>query len=128
METGSIETAQMREAAHAWRPEAAGVHEGSLDGATLTGEAARRHLSIRIGLWLDEAGSVKQARWRSADDPILHAYAEAVCLLVESGANPFLIDGDALMAAVAAPCAGDRPNLVLYALRAALLLWQGGRD
>ncbi len=97
---------------------------GSLHGATLTGEASRRQLSIRIGLWLDEAGWVRQARWRPVEDPTLCGYAEAACELLESGADPARLDGEALRHAVPGPLAGhgDRADLVACALQAALLL------
>jgi len=124
METEPVGTAQLGDLVPAWRLERT-VHEGSLDGATLTGEAARHPHAIRIGLWLDEAGVVKQARWR-ADDTVLGAYAEAACHLVESGVSPFLLRGDALRAAVAqAPGSDHHSELVVCALGSALLLWAG---
>ena len=124
METRAVVTPQASEAVHAWHPERAATHEGSLDGATLTGEVARLQIAVRIGLWLDEKGAVRQARWRCADDRDLGAYAEAACTLLESGASPFVLEGEALRVAVAdAPLGDDRPALVVGALRSALLLW-----
>ena len=95
---------------------------GSLHGATLTGEAARRQISIRIGLWLDESGWVRQARWRAVEDPALRGYAEVACKLLESGADPGRLDGETLRHAAPGPLAGDRADLVACALHAALLL------
>jgi hypothetical protein len=98
-------------------------HHGPFLGSTQTGEAARRHLSVRIGLWLDEAGWVRQARWRAVDDPALRALAEAACSLLESGANPLQLDGDSLRTAAAQPPhADDRADLVCAAIHAALLV------
>ncbi|HET9594523.1 MAG TPA: hypothetical protein VFP65_03030 [Anaeromyxobacteraceae bacterium] len=96
-------------------------HAGLLQGATLTGEAARRHLSVRIGLWLDEAGWVRQARWRAVDDSSLREYAEAACSLLESGADPVALDAEALRSAVEGGHA-DRAELVASALHAALVV------
>jgi hypothetical protein len=98
-------------------------HAGLLHGATLTGEAARRQLSVRVGLWLDESGWVRQARWRAVDDAALRAYAEAACSLLESGADPRALDGDALRSATADALADlDRADLVASAIHAAVLL------
>jgi hypothetical protein len=94
---------------------------GALHGATATGEAARRHLSVRVGLWLDEAGWVRQARWRAADDAPLRAVAEAACSLIESGADPHALDEDALVSAAALQAGDDRAALVAAAIAAALL-------
>ena len=124
METRAVVTPQASEAVHAWHPERAATHEGSLDGATLTGEVARGQVAIRIGLWLDEKGTVRQTRWRCKDDPDLGAYAETACRLVEAGTSPLSLEGEALKGAVArAPLGDDRPALVVAALRSALLLW-----
>ena len=124
METRAVVTPQVSEAVHAWHPERAATHEGSLDGATLTGEVARGQIAIRIGLWLDEKGAVRQARWRCKDDPELGAYAENACSIVEAGASPITLDAKALRGAVpSAPLGDDRPELVVSALRSALLLW-----
>lgn len=59
-------------------------HAGALHGATVTGEAGRPHLAVRVGLWLDAAGNVRQARWRASDDPGLRAAAEAACAQLEA--------------------------------------------
>jgi hypothetical protein len=100
------------------------AHAGVLDGATLTGEAARRQASIRIGLWLDESGWVRRARWRSAGDPALCAYAETACALVESGVDPLAVDSAALRNALAGAGSAhdDYADLVASALHAAMLL------
>ncbi len=97
-------------------------HAALLHGAALTGEAARRNLSVRVGLWLDEAGGVRQARWRAADDAALRDYAEAACSLLESGADPLALDGEALRHAVAGAVHGDRADLVASAIHAALVV------
>ncbi len=60
-------------------------HAGFLEGATATGEASRHPLSVRIGVWLDDRGAVRKARWRAVRDPVLRACAEAGCALLESG-------------------------------------------
>ncbi|HEX9289436.1 MAG TPA: hypothetical protein VF904_07935 [Anaeromyxobacteraceae bacterium] len=100
------------------------AHQAALlHGATTTGEAARRQLSVRVGLWLDETGWVRQARWRAVDDAALRAYAEAACSLLESGADPRALDGDALRAATADTLPDrDRADLVASAIHAALVL------
>lgn len=60
-------------------------HAGSLQGATATGEAARPHRAVRIGVWLDEAGAVRKARWcASSDDAGLRSAAEAACARLEA--------------------------------------------
>jgi hypothetical protein len=100
-------------------------HAGLLHGATLTGEAARRHLSVRVGLWLDEAGWVRQARWKAEDDAALRACAEVACSLLESGADPQALDGDALLGALPSGGHADRADLVAAAIQAALVV--GGR-
>ncbi len=97
-------------------------HARILQGATLTGEAARQALSIRIGLWLDDSGRVRQARWRASDDGALRACAEAACSLLESGGDPLRLDAGDLSAAGSAASAGDGPELVLSAVRAAALV------
>jgi hypothetical protein len=128
MDLQPAETRQA-EAAPAW-PRTAALsqvhHAGLLQGATLTGEAARRHLSVRIGLWLDEAGWVRQARWRAVDDSALREYAEAACSLLESGADPGALDAEALRSAVEGGHA-DRAELVASAIHAALVVG-GPRD
>jgi hypothetical protein len=109
-------------------PPAAALHAGLLDGATLTGEAARRNLTVRVGLWLDEAGWVRQARWRAGEDATLREYAEVACSLLEAGVDPGGLDGGALRAAAASASAGhgDRADLVASAIEVALLA--RGRD
>lgn len=97
-------------------------HAALLHGATLTGEAARRNLSVRVGLWLDEAGWVRQARWRAADDAALRDYAEAACSLLESGTDPLALDGEALSSAVEGVGHPDRADLVVSAIHAALVV------
>ncbi len=121
------EAARSVEAVSSWRGDLTTAEShcaGLLHGATLTGEAARRQLSIRIGLWLDEGGRVRQARWRAVEDPALRGYAEVACRLLESGADPVRLDGDALRnsAHVAPAGHGDRADLVAAAVHAALLL------
>ena len=99
-------------------------HAGLLDGATVTGEAARRQLSVRIGLWLDDAGVLRQARWRAVRDPALRAYAEAACSLLEAGAEPARLDGSTLRSSVQclAPAQPELADLVASAVHAAALL------
>ena len=97
------------------------AHAGVLDGATLTGEAARRHMSIRVGLWLDDAGRVRRARWRASGDDALRAGAEAACSLVESGLDPLRLDAAALRTALGDAGNPDVTELVASALHAALL-------
>ncbi len=100
------------------------LHAGALHGATVTGEAARRELSIRIGLWLDEAGSVRQARWRGAEDAELRAVAEAACTMLETGTDPSHLSSDGLRGALQtrAGAHADRADLVVAAVHAALQL------
>ena len=104
-------------------------HAGLLDGASLTGEASRRHLSVRVGLWLDETGRVRQARWRAIEDATLREYAEEACALLEAGSDPARLDGEALRAATANAAAGhgDRADVVAAAISVALLA-RGGSD
>ncbi len=100
------------------------AHAGFLEGATATGEAARRQLSVRIGLWVDDRGSVRQARWRAVRDPGLRACAEAACTLLESGLEPRRVDADAIRRATAelghvqAECA----DLVAAAVEAGVMM------
>lgn len=97
-------------------------HEvASLHGASATGEAARRELCIRIGLWLDEQGAIRHARWRTVEDPMLRSFAEAACALLETGTDPLGFAADALRGAVpaAATSHGDRAELVIAAVHAA---------
>jgi hypothetical protein len=92
-------------------------HAGSLHGATLTGEAGRRRLAVRIGLWLDDGGAVRKARWRAADDAGLRAAAEAACALLEAR-------GDRVPDAAVlreAGTAADGAEMVAAAVEAALL-------
>ena len=123
-----VEPVQISEAVSSW-PDvaipAAITHEGLLHGATSTGEAARTQLSIRIGLWLDDAGWVRQARWRTTDDTALRQYGEAACVLLESGVDPLRLDADALRNAVRGAVAGDRADLVASAIHAAVFLGTG---
>jgi hypothetical protein len=98
-------------------------HARLLQGATLIGEAARHVLSVRIGLWLDDAGRVRQARWRASDDASLRACAEAACAALESGADPLQLDAGSLGSATTHGAgAADGPELVLLAVRTAALL------
>ena len=110
-----------------WSKSARAHHAPLLHGATVTGEAARNHLSVRVGLWLDETGRVRQARWRS-DEAAMREYAEAACSLLEARSDPHLLDGDALRKAVGAPAHGhgECADLVAAAVHAALL--QGALD
>src|ERR671931_662614 len=78
------------DAASVWMPHAKServAHAGLLAGATVTGEAARQDLSIRVGLWLDESGRVRRARWRACADRALRASAEAACAHLEAGGD-----------------------------------------
>jgi hypothetical protein len=97
-------------------------HAGSLHGATLTGEAGRHHLSVRVGVWLDEAGAVRQARWRASDDPGLRSAAEAACALLEAR-------GEGRPVGSGAPhdagVPGERAEIVAAAIEAALRLAGG---
>jgi hypothetical protein len=97
-------------------------HEASLlHGATSTGEAGRRQLSVRIGLWLDDGGRVRRARWRAAEDSALRELAEAACSLLEAGFDPVRLDGDSLRSATpSANGHGDRADLVAAAVQAAM--------
>jgi hypothetical protein len=98
------------------------LHTGLLDGATVTGEASRRHLAIRVGLWLDDAGAVRKARWRGDADDALRACAESACGLLEAGTDPRQIDGAALRTTLlAASAAAEDAELVASAIEAALL-------
>jgi hypothetical protein len=96
-------------------------HEASLlHGATSTGEAGRRQLSIRVGLWLDDKGGVRRARWRTVDDPALRTFAETACSLLEAGLDPLRLDGEMLRGSTAGVIAhGDRADLVVLAVQAA---------
>ena len=98
-------------------------HAPLLHGATVTGEAARNHLSVRIGLWLDEAGRVRQARWRSAEESAVRDYAELACRRLEARADPSPRDGDALRraAVTGAPAHAECADLVAAAVETALL-------
>ena len=98
------------------------THEASvLHGATSTGEAGRRQLSVRVGLWLDDTGRVRRARWRAADDAALRDFAEAACSLLEAGVDPLRLDADSLRgAASAAAPHGDRADLVAAAVETAM--------
>lgn len=108
-------------AAPAWPPprpaEKARHHAGSLHGAAATGEAARPHRAVRIGLWFDGAGRVEKARWRASDDAALRAAAEAACSALESrGAGPRALHDAG---------AGEGAEMVAAAVEAALLLADG---
>jgi hypothetical protein len=98
-------------------------HAGLLAGATATGEAARRQLSVRIGLWMDERGAVRQARWRAVKDPALRACAEAACSLLESGVQPEAVDAEAVRAAAGGLAHGpvDRAEVVAAAVQAGFI-------
>ena len=96
------------------------AHAGPLDGATVVGEAARRQLSVRVGVWLDDGGRVRQARWRCADDRALRTCAEAACALLEHGLAVRAADAGALGGETGVP--GERAEVVAGAVRAALLL------
>ncbi len=124
MDLQATEIARIPEPAPEWPPQPASAepHHAILHGATLVGEAARRNLSVRVGLWLDEAGGVRQARWRGAEDLALRACAEAACHLLESGVDPRLLDAGAIRDAVATSGAQERSELVASALEAALAL------
>jgi hypothetical protein len=89
------------------------AHAGLLTGATVTGEAARDDLSLRVGLWLDDAGRVRRARWRG--DGALGAAADAACGHLEAGGDPLRL-ADVLAGAGAL----DRATLVAAAVEAAL--------
>jgi hypothetical protein len=110
--------ARSAEPAPAWIPDAAipehAAHAGLLAGATVIGEAARHDLSIRIGLWLDDAGRVRRARWR-ASDRTMRSPAEAACAHLEAGGDPGRLP-DVLCAAEQL----DRCELVAAAVDAAL--------
>ncbi|HEX7625293.1 MAG TPA: hypothetical protein VF400_17070 [Anaeromyxobacteraceae bacterium] len=97
-------------------------HAGALDGAACVGEAAGgARLLVQVGLWLDDAGRVVRARYRSSTCAALIAYAEAACALTESGAVPPLSERS-LRAAVRGvhPVHHDRADLVALALARAL--------
>ncbi len=96
-------------------------HEASLlHGATSTGEAASRQTWVRVGLWLDEAGRVKRARWRAVEDGALRSFAEAACSLLEAGADPARLDAESLRSAAAGTLGhADRAELVAAAVQTA---------
>jgi hypothetical protein len=97
-------------------------HHGLLDGATVTGEASRRNLTVRVGLWLDEAGAVRKARWRGVADESLRATAESACALLESGSDPGPANGAALRATLLASSASaEGADLVASAVEVALM-------
>jgi len=99
------------------------THAGPLDGASLTGEAARRQASVRVGLWLDDAGRVRRARFRVLGDDGLRALAESACVLLETVEDPLSLDGERLRRVAAAGQAqGERAELVAAAVHAALML------
>jgi hypothetical protein len=96
-------------------------HEASLlHGATSTGEVGSRQLSIRVGLWLDETGRVRRARWRTVEDTALRCFAEAACSLLEAGLDPVHLDAEALRSATPGTLGhGDRADLVAAAVQTA---------
>lgn len=98
------------------------AHAGFLEGATAIGEATRHQLSVRIGLWVDDRGSVRQARWRAVRDPALRACAEAGCVLLEAGADPARVDADALRPGAPAGHTRDCAEVVAAAIEAALMV------
>ncbi len=98
------------------------AHEASvLHGATSTGEVGHRQLSVRIGLWLDDSGWVRRARWRAPDDAALREFAEVACSLLEAGFDPGRLDADSLRSAAAGTLGhGDRADLVAAAVQTAM--------
>jgi hypothetical protein len=126
MDLQHAEITRATESATPWLVHAApseAHHARLLQGATLVGEAARHALSVRIGLWLDESGRVRQARWRASDDASLRACAEAACAALEAGANLLHLDARSLGFALGCGAAtSDGPELVLSAVRTAALL------
>ena len=125
MNLQSADTARLVEAVSAGAEPANAAtvtHEASvLHGATSTGEVGRRQLSLRIGLWLDDSGWVRRARWRAAEDAALRDFAEVACSLLEAGFDPARLDGDSLRSA--APGAlghDDRADLVAAAVQTAM--------
>ena len=99
------------------------THAGPLDGATVVGEAARRHLSVRVGVWLGDGARVRQARWRCGDDRALRTCAEVACVLLERGLGALAAEARTLGGeAGVTGLATDRAELVAAAVRAALLL------
>jgi hypothetical protein len=99
------------------------AHQARLfQGATVVGEAARHVLSVRVGLWLDDAGRIRQARWRTGDDPSLRVIAEAACAALEAGADPLQLDAPSLGPAIThGNGATEARELVLSAVRTAAL-------
>ncbi len=96
-------------------------HAGVLEGATVTGEAARQQLSVRIALWLDDGGAVRQARWRAVRDAGLRACAEAGCALLEAGADPARVDANTLRRGADAGHTRDCAEVVAAAIEAAVM-------
>jgi hypothetical protein len=97
-------------------------HHGVLDGATVTGEASRRNLAVRVGLWLDDTGAVRKARWRGVADESLRVTAESACALLETGGDPKLVEATALRATLlAASASAEGADLVATAVEVALL-------
>ena len=94
-------------------------HAGSVEGASLAGEAAAAgRLLVRVGLWLDGDGRVSRARYRATTCASLIAYAETACALAEEGEDLSRLDATRLRGAVTGvhPVHRDRADLVALAL------------
>lgn len=94
---------------------------GTIAGADRIGEAASGGLLVRVGLWVDGAGSVVRARYLATTCAALIAYAEAACALTET-AGAAAPDATRLRRAVRGvhPVHHDRADLVALALARAL--------
>jgi len=96
-------------------------HGGPVDGADRVGQASGgERLLVQVGLWLDGAGRVARARYRSTTCASLIAYAEAGCALAEGGGHP--PSPERLRRAVRAvhPVHHDRADLVALAFARAM--------
>ncbi len=96
----------------------------SFAGATLIGEAIGPQGFVRIALWLDDAGRVRQARARAPEDAAVRSCAEALCDVLEAGGDPRKVGADDVRGlARSRSVAGlESAELVLSALHAALAL------
>lgn len=93
-------------------------HAGPTEGADAVVEALADGRRVRIGLWADEEGRVRRARFRATTCAALIAYADLACELLESGEAPEQIDGGRLRQALPGvhPAQHDRADLVARAL------------
>jgi hypothetical protein len=99
-------------------------HAGVAEGADRVGDAHRgAGESVTLGLWLDDLGRVRKARWTATptDSDALAAYAEVACTLLESGVAPTSVDAAALRRTLdLAPAHDGDADLVAEAILSAL--------